>query len=1099
MNLEESSPSTGPFQAAVSADLAEVLRALGDDGERALNLLRDAAAILDDPGSWHAPYEVAQSCCRGAIDSVLKMTPSDFPGILAARRRLADSAERVSDVWRANADVPAAALDELVEAVAGYRGEEENAGGQRIKQLNHLLDQMTRQQFGPAEVEAARESWTKLHQETSGTLHGSSATVAETHERFHRVVAAFEQLFLGLPERAERIHSLALLEEPTSSDATEVSLMTDPRAGAYFFRTATSGRWLTLLPLARLLPDTARWPALPYFQRQLQRDAVGVLAWVESHLSDIVKLGPGAVGLVVVAIGEAGMSAGPLLIRIVKDLPEPPVLLRVSDWALDIDPSARDAGWVQVVETVLRPFEHRGRDAWPVAQLLRALSETAHPDGEPRPAGDRLPVIIRNAVAGFLAQCLAEGPGMFDADWVNDLTEVSLNDPPHSSSVAAARAVLDIAASDARLGIPLATRVQALKGKVPASPHRERIIAVHLTESHPIDSATPERAEQWWDALIPLVGRVATAQSPTADVFDVIALAGRECPTERSSALDTALRTGLGDAPTRAEITTWRSERDRSNEGLPAPWASVWALASVLPPPFLTEWQPLLDTLLQLTDGTTSGRPEGRMSVWTEHHGGLSLTVFAELVEASGPAAALQELARTPVPRDDDSDGDGYRAGLLSELIGQDPAPWAADAAQVAAVASPSLRFAFFNALRRAAVDGELPDGSHAAIAEAAFAVRPGADASGPDTERFQMLVCALLQKAWKEGLQPEAEAQAEPWLSDLAGRWIEPRTTTPRAFDEAMGAPGGTALLSLTVWGLSRAGSDGAQAELPQSLLALLDRVVDGPVDDQALAVVGYCLPQLVHVAPEWAGDHESVLFALDAPWRPAWTWLRHSRLFDSSLMSRFEREALLGAVREPEGHPVLVKVAQALIDGSGALEPAGPLLAQLAQGSGGPQAVSRLLAEFARGVRALPGSDPWMERAGNVWAAVLDLGLPPEALSGAGRFALAAGFDDLRWLDLTGRTVDQQPVLDSAYQVVKRAAGHPDSPKAWKIAAATLDAETNTYDQRRISDLATKLFEQAADRTAPEWSCLRLALINHGAVELALRETPRAGDTGM
>jgi hypothetical protein len=42
-----------------------VLTVQGPHGERALNLLQDAAAVLSDPARWNAPYEVTQSCCRG--------------------------------------------------------------------------------------------------------------------------------------------------------------------------------------------------------------------------------------------------------------------------------------------------------------------------------------------------------------------------------------------------------------------------------------------------------------------------------------------------------------------------------------------------------------------------------------------------------------------------------------------------------------------------------------------------------------------------------------------------------------------------------------------------------------------------------------------------------------------------------------------------------------------------------------------------------------------------------------------------------------------------------------------------------------------------
>lgn len=44
----------------VSVELSMALAAQGPHGERALNLLRDAAAVLSDPTRWNAPYEASE-------------------------------------------------------------------------------------------------------------------------------------------------------------------------------------------------------------------------------------------------------------------------------------------------------------------------------------------------------------------------------------------------------------------------------------------------------------------------------------------------------------------------------------------------------------------------------------------------------------------------------------------------------------------------------------------------------------------------------------------------------------------------------------------------------------------------------------------------------------------------------------------------------------------------------------------------------------------------------------------------------------------------------------------------------------------------------
>ncbi len=69
--------AASPIGFTVSAQLSMALTAQGPHGERALNLLRDAAAVLSEPARWNAPYELAQSCCRGAIDSILNLAPKN--------------------------------------------------------------------------------------------------------------------------------------------------------------------------------------------------------------------------------------------------------------------------------------------------------------------------------------------------------------------------------------------------------------------------------------------------------------------------------------------------------------------------------------------------------------------------------------------------------------------------------------------------------------------------------------------------------------------------------------------------------------------------------------------------------------------------------------------------------------------------------------------------------------------------------------------------------------------------------------------------------------------------------------------------------------
>ncbi|MFI6986456.1 hypothetical protein ACIBSV_49010 [Embleya sp. NPDC050154] len=92
--LEPVRPSPG--DTALLADdspIVERLRALGPEGEGelALGLLRDAHAMLSDPGRHHRPYVIAQSVCRTAIECLMDLGGTNHKALLAARNDLTKS------------------------------------------------------------------------------------------------------------------------------------------------------------------------------------------------------------------------------------------------------------------------------------------------------------------------------------------------------------------------------------------------------------------------------------------------------------------------------------------------------------------------------------------------------------------------------------------------------------------------------------------------------------------------------------------------------------------------------------------------------------------------------------------------------------------------------------------------------------------------------------------------------------------------------------------------------------------------------------------------------------------------------------------------
>ncbi|MGF2213767.1 hypothetical protein [Streptomyces albidoflavus] len=817
-------------------------------------------------------------------------------------------------------------------------------------------------------------------------LHGSGSEADEARRQFGDVTAAMEQLFLGLPERTERLRELARLDTPVQQDADEVARMTDPRAGMYFFQAAVSGRWLDLLPLARLLPEEQRWPAVPYLRRLLVDEPERVCVWVEKNLDAICAQGLGALSQAVGLVSEAGMAGCALLARLVGEQPERFVLVRAAYWAREVPVAERTGQWVAVLEGVLRSRAFTVHESWESGQVLGELVGTTHPEGRLRTGKDRLGVIIRSALAGALNDHLEDEYAGLQAELVNELGTITLADPPHTIGVTLMRAVLDLALVEARLGVPVVQRLRGVYSKPPATEHRARLVAVHLTESWPHDSQHAEAAAEWWQAAVDAAREVGRGTWPNADLADFLALVEAQCPHELRAQMKAALGEGLGLPPAAAQVRAWA---DAFPGPVPRQWRIVRGLSPVLPEPVRGLWEPVLG-LLEEKHGPPPGRPEPvvKTTSWVEAYGGLSVEVFRARVQAEGAVAAVAALAAAPVS-EDDGDADGDRAGLLGELVAQDLEAWAADPAAVAAAAArPVLQAAYFNALHHAAGKGLLDPAMLGALAEAAFAIRP------------------------QEGL-----LGADP--------------------------------------------------------------------DDQALSVIGFCLTQLHRCDPAWAAGHMDTLLPLEPAWRPARVWLAHGKP-DTALLARLDRTSLWHVLCEPDADGPLYRVLLALLDDTEPLGPTGEFLAGLTSCPGGEVAVSALLSQLAT-YTARSESGEVAERAAGLWRAALDANLPAAALRGAGHFVFAAGLDQDLWLELTVATLAQQPDLEDADYLVKRAARTPASPGAQSIAAAALDhGPVNGYRARTVRRTAD-LYEMAPAENTAEREALRVALINAGAIDAA------------
>lgn len=236
------------------------------------------------------------------------------------------------------------------------------------------------------------------------------------------------------------------------------------------------------------------------------------------------------------------------------------------------------------------------------------------------------------------------------------------------------RAVLDLALTEARLGVPVAQRLGGVHGKLPASEYRARLVAVHLAESWPIEGEHPDAAAGWWRAAIDAArggaaggGRART--SPTSSPSWTVVPAGFARDGTRRGPGCTARCGGDGCVGRRLSRAGAPPVAHRAG---PVPRAARGRARALAAGP-----GPVGGEVRAARRAARARREDDRL-------GGVLWRVVPEAFTArardDGMVAAVAELAAASMPRDDDDEGggDGARAWLLGELVSQDPDAWAA-------------------------------------------------------------------------------------------------------------------------------------------------------------------------------------------------------------------------------------------------------------------------------------------------------------------------------------------------------------------------------------------------------------------------------------
>ncbi|MFJ8164132.1 hypothetical protein ACIRBY_24825 [Streptomyces sp. NPDC096136] len=197
-----------------------------------------------------------------------------------------------------------------------------------------------------AAQEEALDAWGEVYGKTSGTLHGAAAETGRPARLYAEVLAAARELLVPLPARAPRVLELTALERPGPAHVRELARWADPRATAYFFRSAPAAAWLPLLQQYAphlLLPDPAASGVWPAAGGRAALDALMSLAG-----RDPAVVAPALVRAVLEehTVGTP-VGEGAVLVR-------HRVLRLAAEWACMVPVVGRDRDWILVAERLLR-------------------------------------------------------------------------------------------------------------------------------------------------------------------------------------------------------------------------------------------------------------------------------------------------------------------------------------------------------------------------------------------------------------------------------------------------------------------------------------------------------------------------------------------------------------------------------------------------------------------------------------------------------------------------------------------------------------------------------------------------------------------------
>ncbi|MFJ4680606.1 hypothetical protein [Kitasatospora sp. NPDC088783] len=771
-------PTSPPGPDPVGDDLAAALQAAGAGGEgaRALGLLRDAHRILSDPAAYDRPAEIAESCVRSAVESLLKLgerKKEKPPGLASAARALLKAVNAYRPPGAAPARRgydPGAAWQHVNAAADRLRLQLDNPGGYHDRRAAGIVEHRTGRIPGLAQKNAL-QVWSDLYSGTSATLHGADSDPQAAADRYRAALKAIGDVFLPLIARRDAVLDLLRRTDPDADDAKALASLSDPRALAYFFQHRPAPGWIDVLDENLLMPDPAAagaWPAFPYLDDLAATRPARARRWLTGRAGAITAAGPLARAQLLRLAARPGIDLAAQVRALTAaqfkpgHRPDDAVPALAAQWARTVPPAERGTDWVRTVETLLAAAIDAahdrsdarlaalirlaeadsagdGADAAPAfpadaagpslagreaAGLMAALAATAAhlaATGPHPPAGAEytLVALLRTVTAVLLVRDLKRTDRTLTGMLYADIDPGVATTPGTDLGPRLARTVLDIAAHEAAAGTPWAERTAEIAGRVAAADARlaDRLLADHLTTT--AGAAGAGEAGQWWERALALTGRLPG--TPDAQSARLVAHAAAHCPPRHTGRLHAALRALLGPAPTARDLGGHLAAR-AADPALrwPEAWLRVWDWSPVLPQALLAPWTDVLAALrTHEPAGPRDPRDPRSPFAWTPSRPPAVPADLLDPDDGSEPcvAAAAARLAAAP-----DAHDPRYAAALRT-AVDRHPAPWAQDIGATAhALAHPALQAAYLAALAaRAERRAPLPAGALAAGARTAL------------------------------------------------------------------------------------------------------------------------------------------------------------------------------------------------------------------------------------------------------------------------------------------------------------------------------------------------------------------------------------------